>query len=94
MAARYYAAGKEAARRTVAEAGIGISDVDVTVAPGTVMFPEDYTQDARESVLRRIPLGREGAPEDIARAVRFLVEEGGYVTGSVITVDGGKELGA
>jgi pteridine reductase len=64
------------------------------VAPGTVMFPEDYTQDARESVLRRIPLGREGAPEDIARAVRFLVEEGGYVTGSVITVDGGKELGA
>ncbi len=64
------------------------------VAPGTVMFPEDYTQDARESVLRRIPLGREGAPEDIARTVRFLVEEGGYVTGSVITVDGGKELGA
>lgn len=64
------------------------------VAPGTVMFPEDYTQDARESVLGRIPLGREGAPEDIARAVRFLVEEGGYVTGSVITVDGGKELGA
>ncbi|MBK6942916.1 MAG: SDR family oxidoreductase [Planctomycetes bacterium] len=62
------------------------------VAPGTVMFPEDFADAERASLLKRIPLRREGTPEDIARAVRFLVEEGGYVTGSVLTVDGGKEI--
>ncbi len=63
------------------------------VAPGTVMFPEDFDEASRAKIVRRVPLGREGTPEDIARAVRFLVEDGGYMTGSVITVDGGKEIG-
>ena len=37
---------------------------------------------------RRVPLGREGSPTDVGQAVRFLVEAD-YVTGSVVTVDGG-----
>ncbi len=37
---------------------------------------------------RRVPLGREGRPEDVARAVRSLIEAD-YVTGTVLAVDGG-----
>ncbi len=41
-----------------------------------------------------IPLGRFGAPEDVAEVVRFLVSpRAGYITGEVVTVDGGQWLG-
>jgi pteridine reductase len=62
------------------------------VAPGTVAFPEDFTDDERAKLVKRIPLKREGTAEDVARAVRFLVEEGDYATGTVVTIDGGKEI--
>ena len=63
------------------------------VAPGTVQFPDTYDPAARAAVLGRIPLGLEGRPEDVARAVRFIVLND-YVTGSVISVDGGRGAGA
>jgi 3-oxoacyl-[acyl-carrier protein] reductase len=41
-------------------------------------------------VVERIPLGRFGAPDDIAAAVAFLASaEGGYITGQTLVVDGG-----
>jgi 3-oxoacyl-[acyl-carrier protein] reductase len=44
----------------------------------------------RENLLKQIPLGRIGKPEDVAEAVRFLVSEAAsYVTGQVIRVNGG-----
>ena len=44
----------------------------------------------KEAMLARIPLGRLGRPEDVSRAVLFLLGEGGdYVTGQVIGVNGG-----
>ncbi len=61
------------------------------VAPGTVAFPPDFTDDERAAVLAKIPLGRVGAPEDVARAVRFLCVET-FITGAVIPVDGGASL--
>ncbi|MBM4378089.1 MAG: SDR family oxidoreductase [Deltaproteobacteria bacterium] len=60
------------------------------VSPGTVAFPEDFTPEQRASVLRRVPLAREGTVEDIARAVVFLVTAAPYVTGQVLAVDGGR----
>lgn len=61
------------------------------VAPGTVAFPPSFSESERASVLRRIPLGRIGEPVDVARAVRFLLEED-YLTGTVLPVDGGAAL--
>lgn len=61
------------------------------VAPGTVAFPDDFDETARHAILRGIPLGHVGTPEDVARAVRFLLEED-FVTGSVLTIDGGAAL--
>lgn len=60
------------------------------VSPGTVAFPEHFDEAAREAILQRIPMGREGSVEDIARVVVFLAREAPYITGQVVTVDGGR----
>jgi len=60
------------------------------VAPGTVVFPEDYGPAEREAILKRIPLEREGSADDVAKAVVFLARDAPYVTGQVIRVDGGR----
>lgn len=60
------------------------------VAPGTVLFPESYDEDARKRIESRIPMGRAGSPEDVADAVLFFVRGSGYVTGQVLAVDGGR----
>lgn len=63
------------------------------VAPGTVMFPVDYDEAAREQVISRIPLARVGRAEDVAEAVVYLATAR-YVTGAVIPVDGGRLAGS
>ncbi|MDQ2696958.1 MAG: pteridine reductase [Pseudomonadota bacterium] len=63
------------------------------VAPGAILWPERGVSDAHKArVLARIPLGRTGDPDDVARLVQFLAGEGGYVTGQILTVDGGRSL--
>jgi pteridine reductase len=61
------------------------------VAPGTALFPDDWTPERRAAREEKIPLGRSGTPEDIARAVRFLLEQD-YITGACLPVDGGAGL--
>lgn len=58
------------------------------VAPGTVMLPEGMDP---TSLLKRIPLGRLGSGEAVAKAVRFLLEAD-YITGETLRVDGGRHL--
>jgi 3-oxoacyl-[acyl-carrier protein] reductase len=66
------------------------------VAPGFV--PTDLTEsvpeDIKTSSLEAIPLGRWGTPEEVAYAVAFLAgDEAGYITGQVLSVDGGMVMG-
>ena len=69
------------------------------VAPGAVESPGAAKQlwDSPEAVARiteGVPLGRWGKPEEIADSVAFLVSEhAGYITGEVLTIDGGAWLG-
>jgi acetoacetyl-CoA reductase len=44
---------------------------------------------AKEAILKRIPLGRVGQPAEVARCVRFLIEDGDYITGQIISINGG-----
>jgi acetoacetyl-CoA reductase len=46
-----------------------------------------------EQIVARIPVGRLGKPEEIARAVLFLVaDESGFITGSTLTINGGQYM--
>jgi len=61
------------------------------VSPGPVYFPEYYTEDQEQSAVERTLLKRAGTPEDVARAIVFLIEND-YVTGEVLHVDGGRHV--
>jgi NAD(P)-dependent dehydrogenase (short-subunit alcohol dehydrogenase family) len=77
-----------------AEHGIRVN----AISPGPVDTDETRerlwpTEDIREAILRRIPLGRFGTPEEIAHACAYLVSDyAAYVTGDVLTLDGGAWL--
>jgi len=58
------------------------------VAPGPVAMADETSAEQRAEILRRVPLRREGSPEDVANAVVSLVSAP-YITGQVLRVDGG-----
>lgn len=63
------------------------------VAPGAIMWPEtDQSEDEKQDIVSRTALKRSGSPQDIAKTVRFLVKDAPYVTGQIISVDGGRTL--
>jgi pteridine reductase len=61
------------------------------VAPGAVLLPADWDDQARQKIVASTPLGRLGTPDDVVRAVLFLLEND-YVTGTTLVVDGGRLL--
>lgn len=62
------------------------------IAPGVVEWPEGYPEDEKAAYLKKVPLGRAGTPEDVARLVYFLAVEGTYITGQTINLDGGRSI--
>jgi NAD(P)-dependent dehydrogenase (short-subunit alcohol dehydrogenase family) len=68
------------------------------VCPGYVMTPmqeREYTPEAIRAVNERIPMGRHADPDEVAALFAFLAsDEGRYLTGSAIFIDGGELLGS
>jgi pteridine reductase len=62
------------------------------VAPGAILWPENLGESEKEKIISRTFLKRQGAPEDIARAILYLIRDAGYMSGQVMTVDGGRSL--
>jgi len=63
------------------------------ISPGAILWPEnDIDETTQAEILSRIALRRSGNPLDIARAVRFFIEEGDYITGQILAIDGGRTL--
>ncbi len=62
------------------------------IAPGPVLEPPDLGDEEREKVLAKIPLRRWGRPEDVAKALVFLLESD-FICGETIAVDGGRTVG-
>ncbi|MDY0021407.1 pteridine reductase [Arenimonas caeni] len=63
------------------------------VAPGAVMWPEEgKAEHEKAAMLAATALRRAGDPDDVAEAVRWLLQDARYTTGQVIRVDGGRSL--
>jgi pteridine reductase len=61
------------------------------VAPGVVLLPDGWPEDAGEQLRRTTPLARHGSPEDVVRAVLYLLDAD-FVTGETLLVDGGRHV--
>jgi 3-oxoacyl-[acyl-carrier protein] reductase len=95
-----YAASKGAINAFTRALAVELASRGVTVnaiAPGFIEtdMSEAVRNKAGDLIKKMIPMRRLGKPEDIARVAVFLAsEDGGYITGQVLTVDGGLSLGA
>ena len=89
-----YAAAKAGIIGFTKVAALELARSNVTVnaiCPGfieTDMFA-GIPEKAREAILKRIPLGRTGTPQEVARAVRYLIVDGDYITGQTLNINGG-----
>lgn len=82
----------KASARELASRGITVN----AVAPGFIAtdMTDKLSDEQKGALLPQIPLGRMGAPEEIARVVRFLAsEDASYLTGQTLHVDGGMYMG-
>ena len=78
----------KAVAREVASRNVTVN----ALAPGyiTTAMVDELSEATQAKILERIPMGRFGKPEDVAEAVVFLCSDGaGYITGQVLTIDGG-----
>jgi len=78
----------KSAAKELAPRGIRVN----AIAPGFIVtaMTDALNEDARETLLRQIPLQRLGTAEDVAEAAAFLASESAaYITGQVLQVDGG-----
>ena len=61
------------------------------IAPGAILWPEDGIDDDLQSTLiGRTPLARAGSAEEVAEAVRWLLQDATYLTGEILRLDGGR----
>jgi acetoacetyl-CoA reductase len=89
-----YAAAKAGIIGFTKVAALEFARSNVTVnaiCPGfieTDMFA-NIPEKAKEAILKRIPLGRVGTPQDVAKGVRYLILDGDYITGQTLNINGG-----
>jgi pteridine reductase len=61
------------------------------IAPGLVLAPEDMSEAETVHFARSTPLARNGTPQDVVRALEYLIDAT-FVTGDVLFVDGGRHV--
>jgi 3-oxoacyl-[acyl-carrier protein] reductase len=78
----------KAVAREVASRNVTVN----ALAPGYIVsgMVENLSEETRKQILDRIPMGRFGTPEEVAESIVFLCSDGAsYITGQVLTIDGG-----
>ena len=89
-----YAAAKSGLFGFTKTAALELARYDITVnaiSPGFIEteMVAAIPENAKQKILEHIPLGRLGKPEDIAKAVRYVVEDADYMTGNILDINGG-----
>lgn len=89
-----YAAAKSGLFGFTKTAALELARYNITVnaiSPGFIEteMVAAIPQSAKEKILEQIPLGRLGKPEEVAKAVRYVVEDADYMTGNVLDINGG-----
>ena len=93
-----YAAAKSGIHgftKALAQEGAAIGVTVNAIAPGYIAtsMVEAVPEKVLEKIVARIPVGRLGKPEEIARGVAFLVaEDAGFITGSTLSINGGQHM--
>lgn len=65
------------------------------ILPGLVLWPEGknaLSPEVKEKLIKRTALQRAGCPSDVAKAVLYFIRDADYVTGQILSVDGGRLL--
>lgn len=62
------------------------------IAPGAISWPEEMSEKEKTAILNRILLKRKGEEYDVAKATAFLINDANYITGQVLTIDGGRSI--
>ncbi len=71
---------------------LATSNVTVNaICPGYINteMVQEIPDNVREALINKIPARRLGHPEEIARGVAYLCEDGGYITGQQLNINGG-----
>ena len=89
-----YAAAKAGLLGFTKTAALELARFGITVnalCPGFIEtdMVANIPEEAQQKLLKQVPLGRFGKPEEVARAVRYLIEDGDYITGQSIDINGG-----
>jgi 3-oxoacyl-[acyl-carrier protein] reductase len=80
------ALAREVAARNITVNGIAAGFIETDIWAGV-------SEGMREAVMRMIPMGRKGQPEEIAYAVAFLAsDQAAYITGQILGIDGGMAM--
>lgn len=61
------------------------------IAPGVVLLPDGWEDESAERLRQTTPLQRHGTPDDVVRALLYLLEAD-FVTGETLMVDGGRNV--
>ncbi len=62
------------------------------VSPGAIDWPEAMESSTKDNILNKIAMRRKGSTEDITDAVMYLINDAKYMTGQILTIDGGRSL--
>jgi acetoacetyl-CoA reductase len=89
-----YSAAKAGIIGFTKTAALELASSNVTVnavCPGFIETEMYATipEKVKEAILQRIPLGRVGTPQEVARAIRYLIVDGDYITGQTLSINGG-----
>jgi pteridine reductase len=63
------------------------------IAPGAILWPEtEASENVKKKIIDSTPLKKMGSPDDIAKAMLFLIQDADFITGQVIPVCGGRSI--